>query len=135
MGPSAGESIQPAATIEESSDKAKLQEIAKQIDSSLREKAWYLEPKLSLSQLAAKIGSNELYVSKAINQILKLSFNDYINQMRVKRAQTLMLESDKAMLSIALDSGFNSKATFNRVFKQMTRLTPSQYRKQKGLKS
>lgn len=96
---------------------------------------WYLQARFSLKELASKLGSNEAYVSRAINQDLELSFNDFINGLRVEHAKVLINEAlaknkTLALLPIALDSGFNSKATFNRVFKQTTSTTPSQYTKQ-----
>ena len=102
------------------------------IKQQVKQNAWYLQARFSLKDLSAKLGTNETYVSRAINQDLHKSFNDFINDLRVEHAQQLINQSltqqiKLALYPLALDSGFNSKATFNRVFKQTTGITPSQY--------
>jgi AraC-like DNA-binding protein len=61
---------------------------------------------------------------------LHKNFNDYINELRIEEFIKLF-KSDKGrqftMLSIALDSGFNSKATFNRAFKKIKGCSPKEY--------
>jgi AraC-like DNA-binding protein len=104
------------------------QDEAKQLEFRMIQNQWFLEPRFSLSDLAAAVGSNETYVSRTINQGLGLSFNQYINQLRVAYAQKLLQQPKSSILSSALHSGFNSKATFNRVFKEQLGITPSQYK-------
>lgn len=104
--------------------------LAQTIDAQVIQNEWFLGPRFSLRELASKIGSNEVYVSKAINKGMGLSFNDYINKKRVECAQNLIKNTTLPLLTIALDSGFNSKATFNRVFKDQSGSTPSQYKRQ-----
>lgn len=108
---------------------------AEKIEFAVRNNQWYLEPRFSLRDLAERLGTNEVYVSKSINQYLGSTFNDYINQYRVEHAKQLIISGKASLLNIALDSGFNSKATFNRVFKGIAKQTPSQFKGQKGLKS
>ncbi len=131
-------SVNPSNDIEDieisgafSSDDVRQQ--ALKINNSVTKEEWFLEPRFSLKELAKRMASNEAYISKAINQGLDTSFNNYINGLRVKCAQDLMQTTTLPLLTIALESGFNSKATFNRVFKDFTESTPSQYKK--GLKS
>lgn len=99
----------------------------------LREKViaenWHLEPRLSIRQVAARMGTNETYISRALNQGLGKSFNTFINGLRVDHAKSLIQSNDGSFLNIAFDSGFNSKATFNRVFRQQTGQTPTQFKK------
>ncbi len=90
----------------------------------------YLNPDLTLPQLAKalKMGTNEL--SQALNGGFGLNFNDFINKYRVEEVKNNMLDPQNghlSLLAIAYDSGFNSKATFNRVFKKFTAVSPSQY--------
>lgn len=89
------------------------------------EQAWYLEPRINLGLLASRMATNETYISKAINTGLGMSFSAFINQQRVKYAVQMMQETDLTILDIALQSGFNSKASFNRVFKEHQKMTPS----------
>lgn len=109
--------------------------LAAKINEAVLTNQWFLQPRFSLKDLAQHIGSNEVYVSKAINQGLNQSYNDFVNSLRVAFAQDMLRNTALPLLHIALDSGFNSKATFNRVFKGISGETPSQYRKQKSLKS
>ncbi len=101
---------------------------AAELERQMAIEQWYLEPRLSLRQLAQHLGSNESYVSRTINQGIGLSFNQYINQWRIKHAKAQLEQPHQSVLNLALESGFNSKATFNRVFKKQVGLTPSQYR-------
>lgn len=100
---------------------------------SIQSENWYLEPRLSIRDVARRMGTNETYVSRALNHGLGKSFNHLINDMRVTHAKTLIETRTDNVLNIAMSSGFNSKATFNRVFRDMTGETPSAYRKRVAL--
>ncbi len=88
----------------------------------------FLDAELNLKSLASHMATNESYLSKTINTAFDMNFNSFINSLRVDYAKKLLAQSDKAILEIGLEAGFNSKATFNRVFKQISGLTPSKYR-------
>lgn len=95
----------------------------------------YLDPNLSLESVANEIGLSKSYLSRIINAELQTNFNDYVNSFRVAEAQNLLLNpqfSNYTLVSIGLEAGFNSKTTFNTVFKKQTGLTPSQYRKNRA---
>lgn len=90
----------------------------------------YLDPLLSISSLSEKSGIPQYKISLVLNKLLNQSFYDYINSYRVTLVKERLRngEADKfSILGIALDSGFNSKASFNRVFKKKVGMTPSQY--------
>ena len=89
---------------------------------------WYLEAGISLQELSRRLGTNQTYVSRALNQGLDTSFSNFINRLRVDHAKSLIDTGDQTMLDIALESGFGSKASFNRAFKAHAGMTPSQYR-------
>lgn len=101
----------------------------RQLQAAVLSNEWFLEPRLSIRDLAARMGTNESYLSRALNQGLGQSFNRFINGLRVAHAKKLLKECDTSLLSIAYDSGFNSKATFNRVFREIAGQTPSLYKK------
>jgi len=95
----------------------------------------YLDPNLSLESVANEIGLSKSYLSRIINAELQTNFNDYVNSFRVAEAKNLLLNpqfSNYTLVSIGLEAGFNSKTTFNTVFKKQTGLTPSQYRKNRA---
>ena len=91
----------------------------------------YLDPELTLPALAERLGMPRNQLSQLLNESLGKNFYDFINGYRVKEFQRLARDPGMAhlkILSLALDAGFNSKPTFNLVFKKTTGLTPSEYR-------
>ena len=91
----------------------------------------YLDPGLSLPQLASELGISSHQLSQIINENHQLNFFDFINRFRVEEVKKkIVLESNNhlSLLGIALESGFNSKSAFNRMFKKFTGQTPSQYK-------
>lgn len=96
----------------------------------------YLQPNFTLKDLAngTQMGIHE--VSEIINSGYGMNFNEFINRYRVEEVKKRLLNSENdhlSIIAIAYDSGFNSKATFNRVFKQVTGLSPSQFKKNQGI--
>jgi len=92
----------------------------------------YLNANLSLRSLSQKSGFAPSQLSKIINIAAGQNFNDFVNQYRVEHVKDALKKtsnSNLSILAIALDSGFNSKATFNRVFKKFTGQSPSVFRK------
>ncbi|MGV7208165.1 helix-turn-helix domain-containing protein [Oxalobacteraceae bacterium A2-2] len=96
----------------------------------IRQEGWWRQPGLTLAEVAARLGTNESYVSRAFNQGLGRNFNAAINAMRVEAVQSAMLAGDQRdLLSLALDCGFSSKSSFNRVFSEQAGMPPSAWRK------
>lgn len=92
----------------------------------------FLDPTISLDKLALELNLSTSHLSRLINTELKMSFSDYMNSLRVSEAKKLLLNpefSNYTLVAIGLESGFNSKTTFNTVFKKCTSVTPSQFRK------
>ncbi|HWB26485.1 MAG TPA: ABC transporter permease [Chitinophagaceae bacterium] len=84
---------------------------------------YYQDPDLSLSSLAKKLGMHPRELSKIVNTVLKKNFNDFVNEYRVQDMKSKMQDpayDNKTLLGIAFEAGFNSKATFNRSFRQVT---------------
>jgi AraC-like DNA-binding protein len=93
----------------------------------------YLNPELTLDELAEKVNVNPHILSQVINTIESKSFYDYINLNRVEHFKELVLKPENiryTLLALALECGFNSKTAFNRNFKSITGTSPSQYIKQ-----
>jgi len=98
----------------------------------ISEEELYLDPKISIGDVASRLGSNYTYLSSAINSHWGNGFVDYLNTLRIKRACDLMLASESFALSfdqIAERCGFQSTRTFYRQFKQVTNSTPGDFRK------
>lgn len=90
----------------------------------------YLEPKLSLGQLADKLGITSNNLSQVINQCEEKNFYDFVNGYRVNEFIALASSPENRnmnLLGIAFDAGFNSKSSFNQVFKKSTGKTPREY--------
>jgi AraC-like DNA-binding protein len=90
----------------------------------------YLNPTLTLTQLAQHVKLNPKVVSQVINTGMQQSFNDFVNAHRVSEVKQRLRSDDLSrftLLGIALESGFNSKTTFNRIFKEHTGLSPSAF--------
>ena len=96
-------------------------ELIPKIEKLFKQEKVFLEPELTLSELAVKLKTNTSIVSAAINQNYGKNFNDFVNEYRIKEFQ-LQVENPEnknyTKLAIALDCGFNSKATFNRALKK-----------------
>jgi len=83
---------------------------------------YYDDPDVSLTTLAEKLGMSPHELSKVINTVFKKSFSDFVNEYRVNDMVKKMQDpaySNITLLGIAYEAGFNSKATFNRSFKQV----------------
>ncbi len=101
-------------------------------DFMTNEKA-FLNPDLTLIKLSEQIGINSKDLSQAVNQMTDQNYSRYIAHLRVEEAKRLLTSPDHQQFkiaAIAYDSGFNSLSSFNAVFKEMTGLTPNEYRKQ-----
>ncbi|RPD48385.1 AraC family transcriptional regulator [Hymenobacter sediminis] len=93
----------------------------------------YLAPELTLGELAAQLQTNPSWLSRVINTGCGQNFNDYINEYRVREAERRLRDPQfrrYTLLAIALESGFNSKSTFNRVFRKLRGATPSEVARQ-----
>ena len=92
----------------------------------------YLNPELNLSDLAKMANMSRGQLSEIVNTAFDKNFNDFVNGYRVEAFKDMLKENKHQQLSllgIAQECGFNSKATFNRVFKKLTDLSPTEYLK------
>jgi len=100
------------------------------IERLFTEQKIYLEPELSLADLANKLKTNTSVLSAAINQNFGKNFNDFVNEYRVEEVKRQLKAPENAHLSllgVAFDCGFNSKSTFNRAFKKLTGQSPKDF--------
>ncbi|MGI4820258.1 MAG: helix-turn-helix transcriptional regulator [Janthinobacterium lividum] len=89
----------------------------------------WLEPELTLTELALRLRTNSALLSKVINAGCGQNFNDFVNTYRVQEAQRKLADprfAHYSLVGVALESGFNSKSTFNRVFKKLLGQAPSE---------
>lgn len=92
----------------------------------------YRQGDLTLQDLANALGISSHNLTEVINTQLGQNFYDFVNTYRVREVQERLTDPDSAhltLLAIGLEAGFNSKSSFNAVFKKHTEMTPSQYKK------
>lgn len=91
--------------------------------------AGYLQSDLTISQMASQLECPDHHLRKLINQGLGYTnFNAFLNHYRIEEARKRLVETSLPVLSIALDVGYGSIASFNRAFKDIVGLTPTAYR-------
>lgn len=129
------EAMNEAESLEnEIADKAgpgKFDGLVHRITGMMEQEKLYQESELTLQDLADKLAIPSYQVSQAINEGMKKNFYDLINGYRVEEAKRLLLDSKNknyTILSVGFEAGFNSKTTFNTVFKKFTGLTPTDFR-------
>lgn len=83
----------------------------------------------SLSEAAKQIGMNYSYISRDFKRLVGMSFNEYVNLMRLNMACHLLKNTDYSITVCSLESGFGSTHTFNRNFREQYGITPFKYRK------
>lgn len=112
--------------------KAETNGYADALKQLMQKEKLYLHETLSLRTLAHRLQLDPNLVSYLLNTILQRSFYDYVNEYRIEEVKRKMEDPAYAHLKIveiAYECGFNSKATFNRVFKKLTGKSPSEYKK------
>lgn len=103
------------------------------IEAAMQTGRLYLNPELTLADLARYINLPAKTVSGNINAAFSKPFNTYVNTWRVEEVKQRLAGSDPekfTLLGIAYECGFNSKTSFNRIFKEFTGFSPSEYLKQ-----
>ena len=110
-------------------DSSKYGQIFADIEEYFNEAHPYLDPGFTITQLAQYIGSNTVYASKAISMQTGLNFSAYVNRYRVRNAKEMIREigANYTLEYIYTSSGFKNQSTFNRVFKQIEGVTPTEW--------
>lgn len=105
-------------------------ELAQKVRDHMVQSQAFRNPTLSLSGLSADLSLSSHDLSRVINEGLGVSFFDFVNGFRVNAVRDALREGRSgSILTLAFDAGFNSKASFNRVFKRLTGVTPTQYQR------
>lgn len=107
------------------------QDIAFKIENLLKYEKIYQEPNYNRSDLARELGISESILSKIVNLHFNKPVPQLLNEKRVMDAKHLLQGTDMDITAIAQEAGFNSIPTFNRVFKAVEGISPSEYRRKK----
>lgn len=114
---------------------AELDRLVQRLRAAIRADDLYADPDLSLEEFARRLDIPAHRISQALNRGLDRNFFRFVNEYRVEAVKRGLVDEafrEQTVLEIALRCGFNSKASFNAVFKETTGMTPSAYRKQFG---
>lgn len=98
----------------------------------LEEEKIHLSENLSLGEMAGQVGITDKKLSELLNKHLNTNFYNLVNEYRVREVKEKLCDKNSSkytLLAIAFESGFQSKASFNRIFKQKTGLSPAEYKK------
>ena len=110
------------------------EEYLKQLISFVENNKPYLDHDLTIHELSSLTGIQRHHITQVLNEKHKRNFFTFINEYRTKEVIEKFSDpkfNHYTIIAIAFDAGFNSKTTFNSIFKSQTGLTPSQYREQK----
>jgi len=102
------------------------------LEHLMKDEHLYLDVSLKLNDIVKQSEIPQKTISTVLNQHLNISFNDYVNSFRIEAFKKRLLEDNSQNLTItgmAFECGFNSQATFQRVFKANTNQSPSEFRK------
>ena len=114
----------------ESETSENLQPVIEELEKNLAQNKPYINPKLTLSELAHQINVPPHLLSKAINEHYGKNFFEFINTLRIEEFKELIKQPkyhNYTLLALAYEVGFNSKTAFNRAFKKITDKTPKEY--------
>lgn len=98
----------------------------------MRAEQLFKDPLLTLNSLSKRTNIPEKEITTLLNSELKKNFYTFVNELRVEAVKEMLLNpkyEHLKIISLAYDSGFNSKATFNRIFKQQVGMTPLEFRR------
>lgn len=126
------ESADPAARYARSGlSEPERAQIAADLGALMRQHGLHRDSELDLGRLSERSGWSPNYISQALNQQLGQNFFEFVNGFRIADAEHCLADpgDPRSVLDIALACGFGSKSTFNTVFKRMTGLTPTAFRR------
>ena len=121
--------VKPAHVLDLS--ESEYQELISQLEGHLKDNEGYCDPNLTIGDLADQLNFPKRRLSQLINAHYGQNFVDFINTYRIEKAKERLLhpkDEKETILEVMYEVGFNSKSSFNTVFKKKTGLTPSQYK-------
>lgn len=103
--------------------------LASALTRYMKDEKAFLQPDISIEKVAAQLGTNRFYISRLVNIEQSMTFRDYINSLRIDYAKNYMKEHPtETQEQLALACGFSSASYFNRKFKQITGLSPQDWK-------
>lgn len=106
-----------------------LQRISIKLTAALSSDKVHLSPELNLLTLSKHVREPSQYVSQTLSQKLNTTFFDFINKARIDEAKQILIKTNDTVFDIAYATGFNSRSSFYKAFRQYTNQTPNEFRK------
>lgn len=129
------DTIKHSANDQDVADKETIDRLKEKLLAHMEANKPFLNPELSLTDLAKQVTISRNQLSQVINSGVGDNFYNFINKFRVEEVKKLInsdFSKQYTIMSLANDAGFNSKSSFNNIFKKITGLTPSEYRDEQG---
>ncbi|OJJ17972.1 hypothetical protein BKI52_29385 [marine bacterium AO1-C] len=126
---------QPSKTATSAFSEAKMAQYAQLLQQAMQQDKLYQDATLNLYTLAEHLNISTKAVSQTLNQYIGKNLSDFVNEYRVEDVKQKLLDPQFAhytILGIAFEAGFNSKASFQRIFKKFVQCSPSEYKKHQG---
>ena len=107
----------------------KMEEYLKKLTNFMKTEKPYLNPSLNIDELASRLSIPSHHISQILNRRLNQNFYHFVNKYRIEESKRIFMDKANHMnvLEVLYETGFNSKSTFNRIFKKHTGMTPTQY--------
>lgn len=112
-------------TIEKITDSA-----IQKVQEGMEVQKLFLKQNLNIEEFSKRISLPVKEVSAVINKHYNTNFFEFMNSYRVAEAKRLLSDTDKTVMDVLLDAGFNSKSAFHRFFSRLVGMSPTEYRKQ-----
>lgn len=90
----------------------------------------HFREKVTLTSMAHDLGESPYVLSRVFSGTFHRNFNRYLNETRLSYACAILTYTDRSILDAAMDAGFDSQRTFNRVFRELYRMTPREWKKE-----
>ena len=101
-------------------------EIAKAVEHMKRN----YTSKISLEEISGIAGISRFHFTRAFKKVMNMTFSDYLNHLRVRKAEEFLYSKSANISNVAYKNGFSSLRQFERAFKKVTDKTPMQFRKE-----
>ena len=126
-----GESLDGDGEVMRSTLSESLRDVLNEKAQRWIERGGYRTPGITIEQVAHDMGTNRSYLSRYLNEVCQVSFYEWVAQMRIEEAQSLMRSNPSLSIEqIATKVGFTSASTFSSTFKKMVGSTPNKWRNQ-----
>lgn len=120
---------QPQEAVNVDSFVQRSHEMAIRLNAVVEREQLYLNPDFNVDEALVMLGTNRTYFFKMMTAEFGMKFTDYVNEKRIAYAKQQLETTDKSIVEIAMECGFNDSSYFGRKFKDATGVTPASWRK------